>query len=45
MDAMMEEPGLISPGDLELLHVTDEPREAVEFIKKHRPASPPPALH
>jgi hypothetical protein len=37
--------GLISPGDLDLLHVTDEPREAVEFIKKHRPAHPPPPLH
>ncbi|MGD0016964.1 MAG: TIGR00730 family Rossman fold protein [Verrucomicrobiia bacterium] len=36
---------LISPGDLDLMHVTDEPREAVEFIKKHRPVSPPPALH
>jgi len=24
--------GLVSPGDLELLHVTDEPQEAVQRI-------------
>ena len=31
----MLEDGLISPGDVELLHVTDEPAEAVELVVSH----------
>ena len=32
MDERLRAAQLISPGDLELFHVTDEPQEAVEFI-------------
>jgi hypothetical protein len=45
MAERVETKGLIGHGDLDLLHVTDDPREAVEFIKKHRPSHQPPALH
>lgn len=33
-DSMLKELGMISPGDLDLFHVTDSPQEAVDFICK-----------
>jgi uncharacterized protein (TIGR00730 family) len=37
MRAHMEKDGLISPGDLNLFHLTDDPADAVDFIWRHDP--------
>jgi hypothetical protein len=41
----MEKNGLISPGDLELFSLTDDPKEAVEMILDYlRQVGPPAAV-
>ena len=42
MKAQMEKPGYISPGDLELARVTDDPYEAVEIILDYERRVGPP---
>lgn len=46
MEEVMETQGNISPGDMELILVTDEPQEVVEHLRAHSPpraATPRPA--
>lgn len=37
MEERLGAPSLVSPGDLELFHLTDDPQEAVDFILKANP--------
>ncbi len=43
MRETMEIKGNISPGDLDLMLITDEPQEVVEHLKAHSPPFPAPA--
>jgi len=40
LEGVMEERGKISPGDLELIHVTDDPDEVVAHLVNHSPPTP-----
>lgn len=40
LDKRVQASGMIEPADLELLHLADEPEEALDFILKHKPATP-----
>ena len=40
MEERLRQPGLVSPGDLDLFYITDDPQAAVEFIVQNDPARP-----
>jgi len=42
MHNTLEKQGMISPEDMNLFHLTDDPDEAVEYIIKFRQETPPP---